>query len=245
MEKILTPEEKKKLVSEEREIIKHIERNHALIKSNKLCIEDVKEEKGWRSGFVAFNTALVYGISGVIQKLHKDSQLREARTDEVNNELADYMEGVKAELSSKYPLNTDGMTASNLSSTLSDAFSSCYTTARGSLGQKQVIIKDGWENFYIDYKNHAFNGIKNTISDAMNNFDHYSFFDAFKDVAPIGFATAGILSLLVFGSVIVNQLENRHMEKTIQKEEARRKEIAQILDENRKAEQQAINEKRL
>ena len=78
MEKILTTEEKKKLVSEEREIIKHIERNHARIKSNKLCIEDVKEEKGWRSGFVAFNTALVYGITGVMRKLYKDNQLKEA-----------------------------------------------------------------------------------------------------------------------------------------------------------------------
>ncbi len=244
MEKILTTEEKKKLVSEEREIIKHIERNHARIKSNKLCIEDVKEEKGWRSGFVAFNTALVYGITGVMRKLYKDNQLKEARTDEVNNELTGFMEGVKADLSSKYPLNTDGMTASNFSDRLSDAFSSCYTTVRSSFGHKQVVIKDGWENFYIDYKNHAFNGIKDTISGAMNNFDHYSFLDAFKDMAPVGLVTAGICSAIVFGPAIVHKIENRHMEKTIQKEEARRKEIAQILDENAKVEQQ-VNEKRL
>ena len=156
--KILSREEKRKIIDQNYELKRDI---HYM----QDCNDDIKDQKLPIAGIVALGGGITHMVSWLYKHLKLNSQ---ARSDYINSlpqnpEQETALEAAKEALQSTYGIDTTGLTYSNIVGKVKDIFDGCYTTVRGSFGNSETIIKDGYQNFYVDARNYYRYGDVNSV----------------------------------------------------------------------------------
>ena len=190
--------------------------------------------RGLACGFLSIFSTFIAG------RYHydKENSIRRAECiKKIEPDLNEYMETVNADLNQKYPvLDTSNFTYSNLKEELYNAYLQCY--AGGSKAYPRMV-KEGWEDFYIDYSRGALNQYFDQISAMGNNFEHTSVVDCLIYAIPIGVAVACITGAVAFGPVLYREYKIKKLTKDIQEnlmvlkeDDRRRNKLAETSKEN-------------
>lgn len=129
-----------------------------------------------------------------------DADLTDSSSDlyQANEGFMDNVSGFFA----KYNIDTSGLNIDNLGSKLGEIYDSCHTVVRGLMGAG-VKVKDGYEDFYIDYTNGAFKPIidnadsikESIVGVAMDYHLENELVDSLLQVSAVAGVMVGVLGV--------------------------------------------------
>ncbi len=127
-----------------------------------------------------------------------------------------FIESVKADLKNEYPaLDTTDMDSTNVTDVLYNAYKDSYNVVNhGGWRGAETIVKEDMKNYYIDFNNHKFDYITDTLDNMANDFEHYPLLDSLRDVVPAGVAGA----VLCFAWAMYPLLRAKHKVNKIDRE---------------------------
>jgi len=127
--------------------------------------------KKFTSGIVAttlltaFSSAILFAFANKISNVTKS--IKHLSIDE-EQAINDEFSALKQSLTEKYPtLDLDNVDANSILSSLKNQYENCFIYRSGDeFHPATLYIKEGWENYYIDYnKNDLYGGVLNSIND--------------------------------------------------------------------------------
>jgi len=165
----------RKLLKEKAKIMALLEKSEARrhdIKNSPLT--DVERKKldfgdylmGATVGFIG---GLLGLIKGKFDVKELTNQAYAEHGDEINQKQAEEMDKIIAQLS-QYPLDLSNVNANNISEVLEEAYKNCYVEITSSFGNFEIIIKDGWNSYFVDYQNGLGDSVSHQLASVMNNY---------------------------------------------------------------------------
>ncbi len=247
--KILSYEEEKKIKDQNNEIKDHI---HAMQVWN----DDIKEQTLPIAGIVALGGGITHAVSWLYKHLKLNSQ---ARSDYINSlpqnpDQEATLNATKEALQNTYGIDTTGLTYSNIVGKVKDIFDGCYTTVKGSFGNSETIIKDGFQNFYVDARNYYRHGDVNSVfgqnMDSVETvLDSYPAIDAmssYVQTLPYPTIVALLMTGVFVGPSVVRHFKIKSLNKKIAENEKQlleSEEIKKQIAERKRLEKEKEKEK--
>ncbi len=126
-------------------------------------------------------------------------------TEETAPLVNDYVEGLKPSLIEKYPQIVDyiqDVEGRGLISTLRELYHSCYTSTN-----KDVIIKEGWGDYFVDARNGMINDIGHNINDIIHSAVQAPTLTEIvtPEVGALAFAVATVPVLFYYGIPVLTK----------------------------------------
>ncbi len=212
----------------------------------KNTVEDNKDLTGDvvdQAPFIGVCAAVTGGAAHLINWMRVHLKLKEeAYSNYVdslpqNPDQAATLESAKEALHSTYNIDTTGMTYANITNKIKDFYDSCYTTIKGSFGHTETVIKEGYQNFYVDARNYykysdtnsVFGQSMDSVQDVLGSAPTPDAFSTFIQSMPAAAAVALLTVGLCFGTSIYRTCTNYFLNKKIEKNEKRIEESEQTV----------------
>jgi len=157
-------------------------------------------------------------IKGEIDVKALTDQAYAEHGEEISKNQAEAMDKVLTELS-KYPLDLSNVNIDNIDQVMSDAYDNCFIAFGGHFGNFQIIIKEGWNAFFIDYRNGLEDKVNAQLASAINDYVDPSYATSILTTNTLvsGFAAAGIMLGVLYGKNKYNQYKADKLDKDIQR----------------------------
>jgi len=161
-------------------------------------------------------------VGGVFSNGATNSARKSEYMETVRPELEAETEELKATLSERYPqFDTSGLDSTNIVAGVRKAYNDCYyTNYGGAFAEDQTFIKDGWLDFYVDYKRGNLNFVADRLDSIANGYDHYPILDSVKDMIPVGVAAMAITCAIFAAPYIHSRINAYRISKAIDSVEA-------------------------
>lgn len=119
----------------------------------------------------------IYGVMGALPAgvvsftgpyFISDSIKKDLHSKEINQAVLEYTTPKAEELNAKYDILN--VTPDGLAQQLEKVYNDCHISSRFG----NVVVKDGYENFYIDYKNTNGFGVEDAITDITHEITNFT-----------------------------------------------------------------------
>ncbi|MBO5102891.1 MAG: hypothetical protein J6C13_02235 [Clostridia bacterium] len=129
--------------------------------------------------------AIPVGFASVLISLYfVDSLKKDLHSEEINQAVLEYTTPKTEELNAKYDVLN--VTPDGLAQQLEKVYNDCHISS----GFGNVVVKDGYENFYVDYKNTNGFGVEDAITDITHEITN------FTETLCFGVGTCAITTML-------------------------------------------------